>query len=950
MAALLANPALAQRTNLGTPPIRNFYKKNYRAGTQNWDIAQAGNGVLFFANNNGLLEFDGSHWRLFPLDNGTIVRSVQVVGDRVYVGGQGDFGFFSPDQQGKLAYQSLKPLLPDSLNFDDVWDILALADDVFFRSNNHVFRLHGGQVSALLPNLPTEFMGVLEGKLLVQDRSLLLHQYANGSFQPLGKPVALGGAVITGMLPYHGDTTLVSTIKNGIFYHANGVFAPWQTPHDAFFRENRIYCAARLPDGKLALGTSLNGLVVLDHQRRISQHLTKKGGLQNNTLLSLFADRAGSLWLGLDNGIDRVDINSPFSNIYPDGELEGTGYATQVAGGKIYFGTNTGLYALDWKPYYTQQEKQSFRLVPQTGGQAWSLGELDGELLMGHHEGAFSVRGLSARKLTSLPGIWRFVPLADGLAIAGHYDGLALFRKSASGWAFDSKLDGLSESSRILEKDPAGNLWMSHPYRGVYRLTVDAAARSVKPLFLNSQQGLPSDLNNYVFKLGGQLVFAGANGVFDFDETQQRFVPNTVFDDIFDKKTRVKYLRQDDSGHIWYVAGDETGVLLVKDGGVAKKVSRMPIPELSGKLVGGFEFVAPVDEHHVFFASERGFIHFDPTAYAAHDTSIQVVLHEVRLENEADSVLFGGHFPAGGAAAKPVLHYEQNALEFLFSATDYQGGEFVQFAHFLEGGEPGWSDWGSGNSLIFNNLRPGSYVFHLKAKSPHGVESGVLSYAFEIRPPWYASRAAYGMYGLVALGIVLGIFSAQRKHFERERRDLQNTHQQREEQHQLLARQSEEAINRLENEKLEAEVRHKNQELATATLHLVQKSDMLNTIQTALQRLEKQVLQTPELKQEISRIVRMLKHDASLDEDWEQFSKNFDHVHSDFLKRLAELFPQLSPNDYKLCAYLRMNLSTKEIASLMNISVRGVEASRYRLRRRLDLDAGTNLTEFMMKV
>lgn len=899
-----------------------------------------------------MLEFDGSHWRLYPLDNGTIVRAVQVSDDdRIYVGGQGDLGYFSADIQGKLTYQSLKPLVPEgNRNFGDVWDILVRKEGVFFRCNNQMLRLFDDKITTPLPGKATQFMGLLEGKILVQDSDLNLHIFENGNFQELEKPAALGDDIITSILPYQADTQLISTIKSGIFYFSNGNFGAWQTSEDAFLRESRIYCAELLPDGKIAIGTSINGLVVIDRKRRIFHHLTKKDGLQNNTVLSIATDHSGSLWLGLDNGIDLVDISAPFSTIFPDGELEGTGYAAQVFNGKIYFGTNTGLYALDWKPYYLPKENQQFRLVNRSEGQVWSLTDIDGELLMGHHDGAFHVQGLDAQQLTKLPGVWKFIKLDNNTALAGNYNGLADFTKINNHWAFKAPFEGFSESSRVLEKDGSGIIWMSHPYRGVYRLKPNFATKTVEVAFFGAKSGLPSDLNNYVYKLGDNLVFTGEKGVFKFDEKQQRFVPNEKFNQIFGANTRVKYLRQDSAGNIWYAADDEVGVLLVRDNALEKKIERKPIPELSGKLVGGFEFVLPLDAHNVFFATEQGFIHFDPVGYAAQDSNIQVVLHEIRLGNDGDSLLFGGHFPKGKNYSPPLLSSDQNALRFMFSGTDFKGEGTVSYTHFLEGAEAGWSAWSNENSLIFNNLRPGKYKFHLKARNRHGAESPVLNYAFEIKPPWYASTTAIVFYSLFLLGLVGGALYSQQRRFERERRNLQQSHHQREEEHQLKARQSEEAINRLENEKLETEVLHKNQELATATMHLVQKSEILNTIQSALQKLEKQVKQEPELKKEIGRIIRMMEKDASLDEDWEQFSRNFDQVHSDFLKRIAEQYPQLSPNDYKLCAYLRMNLSTKEIASLMNISVRGVEASRYRLRRRLNLDAGTNLTEFLVKL
>jgi FixJ family two-component response regulator len=85
-----------------------------------------------------------------------------------------------------------------------------------------------------------------------------------------------------------------------------------------------------------------------------------------------------------------------------------------------------------------------------------------------------------------------------------------------------------------------------------------------------------------------------------------------------------------------------------------------------------------------------------------------------------------------------------------------------------------------------------------------------------------------------------------------------------------------------------------------------------------------------------------------LEDDWESFARHFDQVHTDFIKRLKEKYPQLSPKDLKLCAYLRMNLVSKEIAPLLNISVRGVEISRYRLRKKMQLHAEVNLTDYMI--
>ncbi len=943
----------AQSVNLGNPPVLNYSKRQYKAGTQVWDISQDPNGVMWFGNNEGLLESDGMHWRLHPLANRTIVRSVRAAANgRIFVGGQDEFGYFAPESNGALRYHSLTGLLPPAeLHFGDVWNIAVRPEGVFFRTDHQVYWFHDPQLTPLFSSGSTmHFMGEWQGKLLVQDGESKLYRFENGQFRPLGQPADFRFGILSGILQFSPDTTLVTTIKNGIFFFDGNHFSPWKTPADAFLKTNIIFCAGMLSDGKIAIGTALNGLVTIDRQRRIFHHLNKKNGLQNNTVLSLFAPPNGGLWLGLDNGIDFVDILSPFSTFFPDGELQGTGYTAQVHGGKIYFGTNTGLYATDWATYYAPGERQRFAMVEHSEGQVWSLNEIDGNLLMGHHEGAFEVRGGSARKLTSLQGVWKFVSLSPEYAVAGHYNGLAIFKKTAAGWAFESTLGGLTESSRLLAKDTEGNIWMAHPYRGIYRIRVNPGQRKLTAEFFDKHSGLPSDLDNHLFQMGQNVVFTGETGVFEFDESRHRFLPDSNFEAVFGPQTRVRYLKQDQLGNIWYATDQETGMLLVEEKALDKKVRRVRIPELANKLTPGFQFILPVDRQNVFVATDRGFIHFNPSAYFSQtDTALRLVLHEVRLKNGADSVLFGGHAAEGQSLDKVVLPARQNALLFAFSAADYPGSEFVRYSHMLEGADNEWSAWSGETDIAFNSLAPGDYVLHLKARNQHGVESAVRSFPFKILPPWYASPLAYGCYSLLLVALMAGIIYRQQRRFAMEKKGMVTLHRHREALHQEQVRHSEEAINRLQNEKFEAEIRHKNQELASATLHIVQKSEILTTIKNALEKIKDKAVINPELEKEISLLIRMLEQDARTDADWEQFSSHFDQVHSDFLKRLGEQHSQLSPNDFKLCAYLRLNLSSKEIASLMNISLRGVESNRYRLRKRLGLDTEANLTEYLMR-
>jgi len=166
-------------------------------------------------------------------------------------------------------------------------------------------------------------------------------------------------------------------------------------------------------------------------------------------------------------------------------------------------------------------------------------------------------------------------------------------------------------------------------------------------------------------------------------------------------------------------------------------------------------------------------------------------------------------------------------------------------------------------------------------------------------------------------------------------------------QHQLELEKSEKDFIRLQNEKLEGEIEHKNAELASATMNLVQKKEFILKLKSELLQLQKTAKvgdDNPDLK----KLLKVLSEEEKLNEEWEHFSQHFNSVYGDFLTILKNKFPSLKPHELRLCAYLRMNLSSKEIAPLMSISILGVEISRYRLRKKLALSTEVNLTQYLL--
>ena len=938
----------AQPPNLGLPPVKHFPKSDYQAGTQSWDIGQDARGGIFLANNEGLLCFNGVVWELYPISNKTCVRSLLVSpGGRIYVGGQGEIGYFAPGANGELRYQSLNQLIePKARSFADVWDIVFYQDQYFFRTANQVFCFDKSKnrIFIVYTAEALEFLGMAHGQLLVHDAARGIQRFDGRKFVtiPTAKPLS----VVTSVMSWKRDTILLATLKHGLFSLVGNTLAPWQTPCDVFLKEKRIYTASLLGRQKIALGTNLGGLVVLDAGRRPQLWIHKGTGLQNNNVLSVQPDRAGNLWLGLDNGIDYVEVNAPFYRILPDNELEGPGYAARIFNSRLYLGTSNGLYQIPWQTYYDPFKTKPFSLVQGTTGQVWGLNEIGGALLLGHHEGAFQVQIDRVRPLNSRIGTWKFVSLNDSILIAGQYDGLSIFEQ-AGAWRWRGKIPGLDESSRIIVSEGDSVLWISHPYRGVFRVAFKNGLESPETRLFGAADGLPSGLFNYVFKVGGRPVVAGEQGLFRFDLAEGRFVPAPEFALYLGNGVRTRYLREDRQGHIWFVNGDQVGVLWVQDQGLDKTVRMQQFSQLSGQMVGGFEHIYPYDDKNLFFGVEKGFMQLATERLKYADTSLTVLISSVHLPLSADSLLFGGF---GHLAAAPELAYSNGSLHLVFAATVYGESRKIEYSSKLEGLEKDWSVWTIKTERDLPHLPPGRYRFLVKARDDTGRESAETEFEWRVLPPWYASPLAYTVYGLLALAGLLALIRVQRRRFDREKAELTERHLQKEAAQRQRAEKSEQALTHLQNEKLEAEIQHKNEELALATMHLVQKGEMLAGIQEALERLLKHGQSPENLRKELRRVLRLLQADARTDQDWEQFAIHFDQVHGDFLKRLREQFPQLSPNDYRLCAYLRINLNTKEIAHLLNISVRGVEGSRYRLRRKLNLDAEEHLVDFLMRI
>ena len=153
----------------------------------------------------------------------------------------------------------------------------------------------------------------------------------------------------------------------------------------------------------------------------------------------------------------------------------------------------------------------------------------------------------------------------------------------------------------------------------------------------------------------------------------------------------------------------------------------------------------------------------------------------------------------------------------------------------------------------------------------------------------------------------------------------------------------------LEKERLEYDLQHKSQEMANLMINFVRKNEMLTEIKSEIYKVSTLLKGegTREGKQQLMLINSRIDANIQSDEVLKRIEDQFDLIHNNFMKRLHAKHPDLSNNERMMCAYLKMNLSTKEIAPLLNISVRGVETIRYRLRKKFGLEREDSLTDYL---
>ena len=927
----------------GAPFVTNHTALEYRAGIQNFDMVQDELGRIYVANNLGLLEYDGKNWMRYGLSN-TKVRTAFVGNKgRIYVGSQGDFGFLEPNTLGQLSYVSLADSLPAAQrDFDETWKIYGVGDRVYFCTFKRIYVYDGQKLAVISNDKRLDITFQLAERLYTQVQGEGLMEVNASGFEQIPGGDFFADKRVSNILPYDKERWLISTFSQGLFLYDGSSSTPFVMKGNYWKNEYLINFSARLKDGSIALATQNAGLFVIDREGNLLTHVDKAAGLMDLTINYIFEDNQEGLWLAMNNGIARVDLFSPFSLVDDRMGLEGSGYTAVKAGNKVYFGTNNGLFV--W-------ENGNMSKVIGTEGQVYSAQVIQGEVILNHHNGTFSIEGNRAVPISTVQGAWviKAHPKQVDLFIQGTYTGLSLFQKRNGKLTFLQEIEGFSESSRVMEFDGT-TLWIAHGYKGLFKVTLSPDLKKVlSSKRYTSAQGFPTDDLINVFRIADRLIFTANGGIFEFDAQKDRFMPVNEINDLFGYGTVMADVETDALGNVYFIEQSRLGILR-QEKNRQRSLHYSPFNKVKRLWNDDLANVTVLDEQHILIGAKQGFIHYQPDLDQVKEDLPRVFFREIRNRGIEEQVLFSGHGVLGDSTRK--FDFDQNSFSFDFGSVHFESESELQFQYRLLNFEEEWSEWSSDSKKEYTNLREGDYVFQVRAKSIFDAVSEPIEFSFTVRPPFYRSIFAYLIYGLLLGSLLYFGFQWLDKRYKKQTFELEQENYQalrkKDDVIESITQRSEEEIIRLKNAQLQAEIEYKNQELTSSAMNLIQKNKLLTNLKNSLKTLSTESL-NEETSAQLIRLVRSIDKDLEGNEHWTAFADSFDQVHGKFITRLKESFPELTPQEVKFSAYIRMNLNTKEIANLLGISVRGVEIGRYRVRKKLGLSRQDNLTNFLLR-
>lgn len=792
---LLLFPVIAVMFLIGSPfsysqdsgfkYIKNYTPKDYDCEPQNWGILQDKRGVIYVANQGGLLEFDGVSWRTIKIPNNNVRSMAMDEKGIIYIGGNNEIGFLAPDLQGSLQYVSLVGRLEeDEKNFSEVWTTHAAADGIYFNTSNFLFRWHPstGKIKRWKPEPGNSFFIAFtyNGQFYIDQENVGLRRMEQDVLMPVPGTEILINKIIFMMEPYRESQVLIGTATRELFLYDGRTTAPFPTGLNDFLKEKKFYRGIRLSSGDFALATLEGGLVIMAAQARLKKIFDKSSGLVDDSVKYVFEDRQGNLWSALEKGITCIEYKSPISFYDSSSGLDGLVLSIIKHNNTLFAGTTRGLY-------YLVEEKENrsspgkFIRLPGISDYCWSFLSADDSLLAARNRGVFRI-GNSSKKIEQIFENESYILQRSGKdknrIWVGTKDGLfSLYRRNQD-WHKECKIEKVTSSPHSIIEDGAGNLWAGTLTAQVFRIDFSNSSTITDAHVkrYDKTHGLPGDGEIHVFWAAGHVMFASQQGIFRFDEGREEFIPDHTFGKDFagsEKGKSVHRIVEDEDKNIWLHSKLKSIRAIPQSDGSSFILERKPYLRFADSQANT---IYPDPAGNVaWFACNDYLLRYDTRIKSNCDLSYQVLIRQVMTAGKP--IFYGCERQTANISPKkesfPILEYKDRNPSFQFAAPFFEGETDTRYSCFLEGYETDWTAWNRETQKDYSNLDAGMYRFRIKARNVYGQESSEAVFQFKVLPPWYKTWWAYLVYSLFFLLFMFLLVKWRSGKLQREKEKLE---------------------------------------------------------------------------------------------------------------------------------------------------------------------------------
>lgn len=890
------------------PFVENYNKSNYQGDNQIWNVVQGNDKAMYFANNHYLLRYDGVKWEKYTLPNKTIIRSIMVDGDKIYSGSYKEFGYWVR-KGGKMIYTSIstKKNVFDEKENEEIWKIFKFKGAIYFQSFNEIFLFDGKQIKKKKFPFLISYCFTVGNQFLIASVENGVYKMDNFHIEKVKGWSVLEKNVIHS-IEKHQNKTYVFTQKNGVFVEENGIMSSWANPLNAILKTHNINVAKFFKSNKLIIGTASKGIYILDMTNNSYQNINRSNVLMNNSILSIGQDEEDDLWVGLDNGIAHIEVNSPISIFYDNSGALGSVYAVATTENGYLLASNHGVF---------RYEGNRFSMVPGSQGHAWNINKFGNKYLIGHNEGTFIYETNQFFKLNSINGGWNLTKSnINNSYLQASYIGVTIYPDS-NDLAQKIAIKGLTKPIRYVAQNKKNEIWAADNYKGLYRMLYNDNYETTLVENISQRSKMSNDYGVKIFEFRNEILFLIDNSWYTYNSISNRLVKNELFNANFKNISDI-------------VAIDDSHFLVLQNGILNQIYANENV-----------FFWNMIQEKYY-----RGKIINDNFKISKNGANYSLNLDDgfisLPLKNENTQT-----------ATIKIEAFNNDNLIANQSKIEYNSGLKINVISGFFGSSKPNLFYKINNENNFKPVKSGLIILNNLASRQNSVtifnHDGLLfnqaaSFEFSVAKPWYFSIWMVLLY-LVTIGLVLYLYYRWNKMRYIQKLELREEELKYQKKVLEMELKTQNDVNVQEYEKhiLELEIQAKSSEVTGKSLSIAKQSEMIDNIQGILDN----ETDFNKLKSEIKKAIKI---NAVNKHQWETFENNLNQIHNKFIINLHQKYPNLTSKDINLCIYLKMNLSSKEIAPMMNISFRGVELHRYRLRKKLELNQDENLSKFLLSL